>query len=89
MQSGMSEAEREKLETERLGEICGADCNIEHGHDIHGNPKIVDGWMLPAVELKRVVDARNDIISEERDYYTMDLDDANQLCQSDLRQAFF
>jgi midasin len=90
IQSGMSEAEREKLETEILGKICGVDCPIEYGHDIYGNSRSIDGWVLPALELKRVFDARNALISDVQDYYTIDPGDVyHPISQSDLGQVRF
>ncbi|KZT19503.1 P-loop containing nucleoside triphosphate hydrolase protein [Neolentinus lepideus HHB14362 ss-1] len=66
---GMGEAEREKLEQQILGELCGEDCPVSFGEDVNGLRKEIDGWMLPAVEEYRLSKARNAIAQEWQDYY--------------------
>jgi len=75
LQSGMGEAEREKLETEVLGEICGVDCQLEYGQNVDGSRKEVDGWIMPVFELRRIKGARNGIVLEPHDYYTVQEDE--------------
>ncbi|TFK52493.1 P-loop containing nucleoside triphosphate hydrolase protein [Heliocybe sulcata] len=72
---GMGEAEREKLEQQVLGELCGEDCPVAFGEDINGVQKIVDGWMLPALEEFRLQELRNAISRERHDYYATDEDE--------------
>ena len=72
LQSGMSEAEREKLETEVLGPIWEVDCQLHYGEDVDGKTQKIDGWLLPALESKRVIDARNAIIQDHQEYYIFD-----------------
>ena len=69
LQSGMGEVEREKLEKQVLGDICGVDCPIECGQDIDGTAKELDGWLLPVLEIKRITDARNALVTEPQDFY--------------------
>lgn len=72
LQSGMGEAEREKMERKVLGEICGVDCQLDYGQSIDGSRKEVDGWIMPVIELERVRDMRQDMVSTKYDYFTME-----------------
>jgi midasin len=72
LQSGMGEAEREKMERHMFGEICGVDCQLDYGQNIDGSRKEVDGWILPVIELQRVKDMRKDMITTQRDYFTVE-----------------
>lgn len=86
LQSGMSEAQQEKLEKEVLGEICGVDCQIDYGEDVDGNVKVVDGWLLPVLEVQRITDARNALITVPQDYYSFQEGEHSPLLTSfDLR----
>lgn len=89
LQCGMSEAQREKLEKEVLGEFCGVDCQIDYGEDIDGSPKVVDGWLLPVLEIQRITDARNALITEPQDFYDFQEGEYSpSLTPSDLRLDF-
>ncbi|KAH9924312.1 midasin [Epithele typhae] len=59
LQAGMMEGERVKLEKEVLGEVSQVECKIAFGYGEDGNPREVDGWVLPVLELERVTQARN------------------------------
>jgi midasin len=72
LQSGMGEAEREKMERQVLGEICGPDCLLDYGQNIDGSRKEVDGWIMPVIELERVRDMRNDMVTTQHDYFSID-----------------
>ena len=87
LQSGMCEEERCKLETEVLGELCGVDCQLYYGQNPDGTTKFVDGWIMPVVELKRVQEERNKIITEPIEYFSTDPSSCLEL--SDLRCLFF
>lgn len=63
LQSGMGEAEREKIEREVLGEACGVDCEVAYGEEK------VDGWLLPVLESRRVKELRDRIARDECDFY--------------------
>ncbi|KAG7445730.1 P-loop containing nucleoside triphosphate hydrolase protein [Guyanagaster necrorhizus] len=69
LQSGMCEAECEKLQHEILGDACGLDCPLEYGQNIDGSVVEVDGWIMPVLEVKRVRDARNHIAMHVNDYF--------------------
>jgi midasin len=66
MQSGMSEAEREKLENALIGSIAHAECPLEFGIN-HGTVSIIDGWLLPVIEAQRIHDWRNAIAADAQD----------------------
>ncbi|TFK40741.1 midasin nuclear AAA ATPase [Crucibulum laeve] len=69
LQSGMGEGEREKVEREILGEPCGVDCLLEYGHDTNGSILMVDGWIMPVIEVKRVNEEREAIVTTQHEYY--------------------
>jgi midasin len=72
LQSGMGEAEREKMERHVLGDICGVDCQLDYGQNIDGSRKEVDGWIMPVIELQRVRDMRDDMVTTQHDYFTVE-----------------
>jgi midasin len=82
LQSGMGEVDREKLEKQVLGETCGIDCQVECGQDIDGTIKEFDGWLLPVLEIKRITDARNALITDLQDFYSVE--DGPSVTPSDL-----
>lgn len=90
LQSGMSEAQREKLEKDVLGEVCGADCEIDFGENVDGSAKVVDGWLLPVLEIQRITDARNALVTEPQDFYSFQEGERGpSLTPSDLRLDLF
>lgn len=70
LQSGMNEAQKETLEEQVLGEGCGMDCQTEFGESPDGVVIEIDGWILPVLEIKRITDARNALVTEPQDYYS-------------------
>ena len=86
MQSGMCEAEREKLENTLIGSMAHADCALEFGQDVHGNTNFIDGWLLPVIETQRIHDSLNAIATDSRDF-SMGQD--NCIRSSDLRYVSF
>ncbi|KAF7294417.1 Midasin [Mycena kentingensis (nom. inval.)] len=62
LQSGMGEAEREKLENEVFGDAKGVELPLEYAPALDGTPKEVDAWILPFVEVRRVHDLRQRIL---------------------------
>ena len=68
MQSGMCEAEREKLENTLIGSMAHAECPLEFGQDLHGNVNVIDGWLLPIIETQRIHDSLNAIATDARDF---------------------
>ena len=82
----MCEEERCKLETEVLGESCGVDCQLDYGQNLDGTTKVIDGWIMPVVELKRVQQERDAIITKPIDYFSQDDQQQPLLMESsDLR----
>jgi len=68
MQSGMSEAEREKLVNTLIGSMNHVECPLEFGLDPHGRVNVIDGWLLPVIETQRIHDSRNAIATDTRDF---------------------
>ena len=68
IQSGMSEIEREKLETAIIGSMVHVECPLEFGLDRHGRTNVIDGWLLPVIETQRIHDSRNAIAIDTRDF---------------------
>jgi hypothetical protein len=87
MQSGMCEAEREKLENTVIGSMAHAECPLEFGQDLHGNANVVDGWLLPVIETKRIHDSWHAIATDTRDF-SMGQGD-NFIRPFDLRRVSF
>ena len=83
MQSGMCEAEREKLENTLIGSMAHVECPLEYGQDHHGNASVIDGWLLPVIEKQRIHDSLNSISTDTRDF-SMGQGD-NCIRSSDLR----
>ena len=83
MQSGMCEAEREKLENTLISSMTHAECLLEFGQDIHGNANVIDGWLLPVIEKQRIHDSSESIASDTRDFSMGQGDDC--IRPSDLR----
>ena len=69
MQSGMSEAEREKLENTLIGSKAHIECPLESGLNLHGQVNVIDGWLLPVIETQRIHDSRNAIATDTRNFF--------------------
>lgn len=85
LQSGMGESEREKLEQKIFGEPCSVDCPLDFGQNDDGFPASVDGWIMPVIEMKRIQEAREALVAEPQDYYSVEDDSGAPLCATDLR----
>lgn len=72
LQSGMVEAERVKVEQQVFGEQCGPDCNFSAGETLQGEQYVMDGWIMPLLELRRVQECRHDIGNPQNDFYARD-----------------
>ncbi|KIJ64401.1 hypothetical protein HYDPIDRAFT_132220 [Hydnomerulius pinastri MD-312] len=84
LHTGMAEVERAKLETRVLGEFCGVDCPLSYGQNIDGSVIIIDGWLMPTLEHKRVHDVRN-ALAAGPDFYSLEDGDVLQpLSENDL-----
>ncbi|KAF9454871.1 midasin [Macrolepiota fuliginosa MF-IS2] len=92
LQSGMGEAEREKLERKVLGmrdgEVCSVDCWVSSGgyvkKDEEGKDKIFDGWVLPMLELKRIKRIREGLSDVELDEFYRFEAGEEAICIQDL-----
>ncbi|KAK7048623.1 midasin [Favolaschia claudopus] len=69
LQSGMGEGEREKMESEILGQSGGVDCPLEYGRNADGTPIEMDGWVMPVFEVQRIREMRRQIVTEPHNYY--------------------
>jgi midasin len=68
LHTGTSEADRERLETEKIGSISEADCPIIYDYSPDGSQTTTDGWILPVTEVERLTAARNAIVAESPGY---------------------
>ena len=84
LQVGMSEGERVKIEKEVLGDVSKVDCPIAYGVSEDGTTRIVDGWVLPVVELERVTHAR-DALLDPQEYFFPDDDSREPIHPAELR----
>ncbi|TFY72597.1 hypothetical protein EVG20_g419 [Dentipellis fragilis] len=82
LQSGMGEAERGTLEEEVVGKDSEVDCPLEFGQNINGEANIVDGWILPILEARRLWECRDAIAADTQNYFTED--HTNVIGDSDL-----
>lgn len=77
----MMEGERVKMEKEVIGDVAEVDCPIEYSvkfdeeEGLEGKREAVDGWIMPAIEVERVVNARNKHL-EPVDYYSAEESDS-------------
>ncbi|KAI0087051.1 hypothetical protein BDY19DRAFT_324469 [Irpex rosettiformis] len=69
LQSGMMEGERLKMEKEVLGELESVDCPVTWDPAADGSRPIVDGWILPIKETRRVLETRAALLPTQK-YYT-------------------
>lgn len=87
LQAGTSEARREAIEDEILGERGEEDCEVYYGEDVSGVLQVADGWVLPVLEAQRVHQYR-DRLPRCDDYFSEDTVSDISLQASDLRFAF-
>lgn len=85
LQSGMGEAERIKLEQRYVGDVDTVDCPISYSVNTDGSMYMLDGWVLPAVEAKRIADFWKSSLEDVPDYYCETEDTAELFFESDLR----
>ncbi|KZT67287.1 hypothetical protein DAEQUDRAFT_812985 [Daedalea quercina L-15889] len=69
LQMGIMEGKREELEKEIIGDVNEVDCPIAYGLNLDGSVVMMDGWVMPAIEAKRIATARNAVL-EPQDYYS-------------------
>ncbi len=75
IQTGMVEGERVKMEKEMIGEVADVGCPIEYGKTLDGKNVVVDGWVMPALEVTRIYDSRNAPL-DAQDYYISESGDS-------------
>ena len=86
LQSGMGEAERIKIEQRIIGELFMNDFNIIFGRNLDGTTKQVDGWMLPVIELRRIREEREEMVTLVDDFYSQEqTNEVASIQDSDLR----
>lgn len=85
LQSGMGESEREKIEQKIFGEPCSVECPLSFGQREDGSPVLVDGWIMPVIEMKRIQEAREALVAEPQDYYSVEDESRVALDVTDLR----
>lgn len=64
----MGEAQRNDIERDVLGEICGIECLLYYA-DVDNTPEYVDGWIMPVIEIQRIKDARMSIATSSQSYF--------------------
>ncbi|EMD40100.1 hypothetical protein CERSUDRAFT_122188 [Gelatoporia subvermispora B] len=77
LQTGMVEGERVKMEKQVVGELEEVDCPILYGAQLDGAHIDADGWIMPALEVKRVTSSRNEHL-RELDFYEVEEGDIVQ-----------
>ena len=78
LQMGMMEGRRLELEKEIIGDVKDVDCPIGYGVNLDGSVVVMDGWVMPAIEEKRIADARNALL-EPQDYYSIEDNETHEL----------
>ena len=69
----MSDAQREKVEKEVLGEpLAGVDCSVVYGENVDGTKIVEDGWLIPVLEVTRITGARDGLVAESQDFYAFE-----------------
>ncbi|KAI0357543.1 midasin [Trametes cingulata] len=77
LHSGMMEGERVKLEQQLVGDVKEVDCPVHYSVNPDGSACVVDGWVLPVLEMERVSRER-DASLETNDFYEFDENDSSE-----------
>lgn len=86
LQSGMGEAERIKIERRIIGEPFKDDFGVILGQNLDGTKAEVDGWMLPVLELQRIREEREELVTLVDGFYSQEeADESARIQDSDLR----
>lgn len=85
LQSGMGEAERMKLEQLYVGDVGTIDCPISYSINTDGSMRMLDGWVLPAVEATRVTDFWRSTGEDAPNYHSETEGARLSISQNDLR----
>ncbi|KAI0631943.1 midasin [Trametes polyzona] len=77
LHAGMLEAERVKLEQKYIGDVREVDCPVTYSMSEDGSQRMVDGWVLPALEAERISHAR-DALFDAADFYSSEENDSSE-----------
>jgi len=72
----MSEAQRDTLQLSHLGPVGQTEVLVQNGRAPDGEFQWLDGWLLPALEVMRIRDARQAMLDKD-DFY-----DVNEIALS-------
>lgn len=86
LQAGLIEGERVKIEKEAIGEVSSVDFDVYCGENVDGTRIVVDGWILPTVEVTRIYDTRSTLL-DFQDYYSLE-DSIEPIHHAELRYVF-
>lgn len=82
---GMAEVNREKLELELLGKFGASECPMYYYQNVDETNIILDAWLIPTFELKRVHETRHALLTSP-DFYAFEHGDSPLYIRtSDLR----
>ncbi|PFH53375.1 hypothetical protein AMATHDRAFT_1433 [Amanita thiersii Skay4041] len=88
MQTCMGEAGREELEREVLGgKPFESECPLDYGRRLDGKSWVVDGWLLPVLEVERVREWRSEVlqaVTREEYYVWEDGEKIEEISVTDL-----
>ena len=85
LQSGMGEAERIKLEQCYVGDVSTVDCPIFYSVNTDGSMCVLDGWVLPALEVTRTAKLWKSFVEDVPNYYYESEGMAQSFFEADLR----
>ena len=74
-----------KMEKEVLGEVSTVDCPLAYGVSQDGTVRVVDGWIVPVLELERVTHARDAFLRAGDYYLSHDSDSSEPIHPAELR----
>lgn len=84
---GMMEGKRQELEKEIIGGVAEVDCPIGYGMNLDGSAVMMDGWVMPAIEEKRIMSARSAVLAPQ-DYLSRDENEIHEpIHPAELRYA--
>lgn len=79
----MAEVERVQLEVRVLGEPGVVESPLSYGQNIEGSRITIDGWLLPVLEVQRIHQSRNSVVTGS-DFYSFEGDNVQPLTNDDL-----
>jgi midasin len=69
LQTRMGEGERVNIEKEVFQELWEVDCPLDYGENTDHTIRVIDGWLVPALESKRISDSRSSLANNPRQFY--------------------